>query len=528
VPGCKCPSPDFDKGDRRLAAAWIFVDSMATIFGECLRVLKPGGLAAIWSLPRTSHWTGMAIELAGFEIENCMYHIFGQGLPKGLNIALQFEKRLCQRVEKEWRYLDTGEEMCRRPPFRNADANRWAGWNTGLKPAVECWWLARKPVTEGNIAGNVLRWGVGGLNVDACRVRIGMDMDNPMGNAERYKSKIGEIGLEITANGRNSCEASEAESGRWPSNLVLSHSPECQNLGVRRVRSRSGSVPADAPSAPALHTYGEYKRQAFNRHGDADGYELVAEWECVEWCPVRLLDEQSGYSETRRSSKPSNCGGNTWGGTFQTNRGPRGHTDAGGASRYFTVLEPDAPGPIPVLAPFCYARKASQRERNGGCDVSEAREQKVGEEGDNRFDRCAQCGGIILQNPSRPSACKCEQPVRRGNVVGGNHHPCVKPLSLMKFLLSLCVPPGGTVLDPFAGSGSTGVAALKGGWSFVGIERDPGYFEISLARLRHALIEPLSDSKRAKRSADADHWAGWVQSSFSDGQEAEQRGQKHN
>ncbi|MBF6612176.1 MAG: site-specific DNA-methyltransferase [Chloroflexi bacterium] len=409
VPGCECPAPDFDEADRRLTAARIFVDRMAAIFHECLRVLKPGGFAAIWSLPRTSHWTGTAIELSGFEIQNCIYHIFGQGLPKGLNLAIQFEKRLCRQVERKWRYVNTGEEMRRIPPFRDAEANRWAGWNTALKPAAECWWLARKPVTESNIAGNVLRWGVGGLNIGACRVGRGSDQCNDQSNeqfravqprgAHREADAHNGIGMVSDAWG-----ATDPESGRWPSNLVFSHSPECRKAGIRRIRNRSGSVAASAPSAPARHTYGEYKRRAFKRHGDADGYETIEEWTCVEWCPVRQLDAQSGYSETRRNGNPSDCAGNTWGGTFQTNRGPRGYTDAGGASRYFTVLEPDVP--------FYYVRKASRKERHAGCDMSEAREV-----GHNRFDRCARCGGTIFQNPSRPSACKCEQPMRRDNAV---------------------------------------------------------------------------------------------------------------
>ncbi len=489
VPGCECSSPDFDEADRRLTAAWIFVDRMTSIFSECLRVLKPGGKVAIWSLPRTSHWTGMAIELAGFEIENCIYHIFSQGLPKGLNIPLQFEKRLCERVGREWRYIDSGEEMRRTPPFRDPESNRWAGWNTALKPAVECWWLARKPLSERTIADNILRWGVGGMNIDACRVGMGRGAhkDEPRpGSAARSDART--IG--------NAKETTESEvsitAGRWPSNLVLSHSPECRKLGIKRIRNRSGSVPAEAPSTPALHTYGKYRRRAFTRHGDLDGHESVEEWACVDWCPVQILDAQSGHSATRRNAKPSDCAGNTWGGTFQTKRGPRGYTDEGGASRYFTVLEPDLP--------FYYARKASQKERHAGCDTSEVREL-----GHNRFDHCAKCGGTIFQNPSRPSACRCEQPVRRDNVLRGNHHPCVKPLSLMRFLLELCTPSGGVVLDPFLGSGSTGVAAMNGGWHFVGIEKDPTYFKIAVDRIRHAMVASSEQTYELSSRSEENH-----------------------
>ena len=65
-----------------------------------------------------------------------------------------------------------------------------------------------------------------------------------------------------------------------------------------------------------------------------------------------------------------------------------------------------------------------------------------------------------------------------------NNHPTVKPTDLMRYLCRLVTPPGGVVLDPFMGSGSTGKAALLEGFKFVGIERDPTYFEIANARIK--------------------------------------------
>ena len=112
-----------------------------------------------------------------------------------------------------------------------------------------------------------------------------------------------------------------------------------------------------------------------------------------------LLDLQSGYSKTGRCEKPSNCGGNTWGGTFQTNRGPRVYSDEGGASRLF------------------YVAKASSAERDEG-----------------------------------------------------NDHPTVKPVQLMRYLARLVTPPNGKVLDPFAGSGTTGIACLQWSSKFQTIE----------------------------------------------------------
>ena len=64
-----------------------------------------------------------------------------------------------------------------------------------------------------------------------------------------------------------------------------------------------------------------------------------------------------------------------------------------------------------------------------------------------------------------------------------NNHPTVKPTDLMRYLCRLVTPPGGTVLDPFMGSGSTGKAAMLEGFQFIGIEREADYMEIAKARI---------------------------------------------
>ena len=98
-------------------------------------------------------------------------------------------------------------------------------------------------------------------------------------------------------------------------------------------------------------------------------------------------------------------------------------------------------------------------------------------------------------------SCQAAAEAARGNTVeteGGafnkarevkNNHPTVKPTELMRYLCRLVTPPGGTVLDPFMGSGSTGKAALKEGFGFVGIDNDEehGYFDIAYARVRSAV-----------------------------------------
>jgi site-specific DNA-methyltransferase (adenine-specific) len=95
----------------------------------------------------------------------------------------------------------------------------------------------------------------------------------------------------------------------------------------------------------------------------------------------------------------------------------------------------------------------------------------------SKAEREAACDELPLRNDllySRPS------PRLRRNV-----HPTIKPLALMRWLIRLGVPEGGVVLDPFAGSGSTGIAAMLEGRRFLGIEREGEYVDIACVRLAH-------------------------------------------
>jgi site-specific DNA-methyltransferase (adenine-specific) len=81
-----------------------------------------------------------------------------------------------------------------------------------------------------------------------------------------------------------------------------------------------------------------------------------------------------------------------------------------------------------------------------------------------------------------------------------NNHPTIKPTAIMRYLCRLVTPPGGTVLDPFMGSGSTGKAAVLEGFSFVGIEMQPEYVEIARCRINAATdrtTEPAPEIRQA-------------------------------
>lgn len=285
---------DKDKGGRDEWIAW-----MTGIMLQCMRVMKPGAHGLVWAMPRTSHWTATALENAGFEVRDVVTHLFGTGFPKSLNVSKSIDK--ASGVEIKTIEIDRQGGGFKPSPFRTSAiecgktlkhvpdsdfAKRWQGWGTALKPASEHWILVRKPCSEKTVAANVLKWGVGGINVDGCRVEAS-----------------------------DQATLTTAPTGRFPANLIL----------------------------------------------DEDAAEILGDF-----------------------------------------------------SRFF------------------YVAKASKSDRGSE-----------------------------------------------------NTHPTVKSTKLMEYLITLITPQGGTVLDPFMGSGSTGVAAKRLGFKFIGIEKEAEYLKIAEARINN-------------------------------------------
>ncbi|MBW5464980.1 site-specific DNA-methyltransferase [Pseudomonas aeruginosa] len=116
-------------------------------------------------------------------------------------------------------------------------------------------------------------------------------------------------------------------------------------------------------------------------------------------------------------------------------------------------------------ARFFYCAKASRRDRNEGCE---------------HMERKPLHWSSGSQNPGSFQSDGTDK-------TSQNNHPTVKPTDLMAYLVRLVTPPGGKVLDPFTGSGSTGKAAVREGFEFVGIEREPPYLAIAEARIAYEL-----------------------------------------
>lgn len=419
---------DEDKGGRKQWITW-----MQSIMTECYRVLKPGAHGLVWAIPRTSHWTATALEDAGFEIRDVVTHIFGSGFPKSLNISKAIDNAYgTERIANipnphfvagrikgyaesaEGTELNSGLKA--QPEFLTSastpEAKQWDGWGTALKPASEHWVLVRKPISEKTVAANTLKHGVGGINIDASRV--GVDGETERASQEKTKTATGwTTGHEIN----------EINKGRFPANLILSHNPDCVEVGVKKVKTSNPNSADGMIHSKANQVYGKRGDAASQNtnYASPDGTEIVASFECTPDCAVAALDKQSGISKSTD-----------------------GLGDSGGASRFF------------------YVAKASKKDKNRGLEGLPLKESGI----KNSSGR-----GFSEGDPNKV-------------VLNQNSHPTVKSSTLMAYLIKLITPPLGVVLDPFMGSGSTGVAAIREGFRFTGIEKEAEYYNIAFKRIQ--------------------------------------------
>lgn len=343
-------------------------------WAEVWRVMKPGAYLLAFGGTRTYHRMACAIEDAGFEIRDMLGWLYGTGFPKSHDVSKDIDKRA--GVERE--VISVGERSATRPhvsdqsggkayrfagdasitaPATDA-ARQWSGWGTALKPAQEPIVMARKPLI-GTVAENVLAYGTGAINIDACRVSwpngIAPEIGTPGWGGPNKKLSVvpGQDAETVEREGPSTL-------GRFPANIAHDGSPEV---------------------LAAFASYGESK-SGIQKHPFGKG---------GIWSPS--------------DGRP--CG-------------PQ-YGDSGTAARFF------------------YCAKASKADRNEGL------------------------GGA--KNP----------------------HPTVKPEALMRYLCRLVTPPGGLVLDPFAGSGSTGKAAILEGFRFTGIEKEDEYVPVARARIAAAI-----------------------------------------
>jgi len=244
-------------------------------------------------------------------------------------------------------------------------------------------------------------------------------------------------GLNIDAARIGSTQTSAVgPAGRWPKNTLLSHGAGCRRVGTVEIAC-NGHSPAQRVSG-----FGSFGGGKVISEGEdhRPGFELVESWECIPGCPV-------GAIEAQRGDLPS---------------------------RFFQTFAPDEPEELPAEElpierlqrheepGFLLAAKPSKAEKEAGLTGGEFEARR----------------GHRLAYGKREDVATYRL----------NTHMCVKPISVMRWLIDIACPEGGTVLDPFNGSGSTGCAAVLSSRKYVGIELDKegeGYLDISAARIMH-------------------------------------------
>lgn len=471
---------DFDSFRTRMA----FQEWCEEWGRECLRVLKPGGHLVAFGAPRTYHRLACGLEDAGFEVRDSLHWFFGTGYPKGQDIAKSIDKRRDDRgrVLQVTAWLARARDAAGWTNRMLNDAfghkgDRCSHWTTqgvaASVPSLAQWARLRELLgfDDGEIRPLVeeLNGRKGELGEDWARREVTGQGTRVRRPSDVQVAALSEGAYDVTAPAAEEAQRwdgwnTSLKPGHEPVVLarkstgfhstvanVLMHGTGALNIGACRVqgaprRAIENGIPLNPDvqySGAVLEGTGRGTLGTSRATGTTD----LGRWPpdvllthsagcddyaCAEDCPVAALDAQSGTltsganPERRSSDKFRTTYGDFAG---QRECSPARGADSGGASRFFPVTRWDLERDVP----FLYAAKASARERPQLDD--------------------------------------------------GTVHVTVKPVAVMKWLVKLVTPPGGLVLDLFAGTGTTGEACVIEGFPCLLIERDPKFAELARKRL---------------------------------------------
>ena len=439
-----------------LGKSWDANTGALETYQECLRVLKPGGHILAFSAARTYHHLAVTLEQAGFEIRDQIMWIYSSGFPKSQDIGKSIARSehkvkntktylpdiddnrnvansttgspRCQMCDKStgpiWKKCPDNRADCIKPWQADRQDNEWNGWGTALKPAHEPIALARKPIKL-SIARNCQVHGTGALNIDATRIAY----DDPAEAA-----------------------ADAAWRAKWSKHNVAG--PVFQDQDIAEIRKKQDK-PSGGKGTAATHK----NFSAENTDKEKTEFEP---WEASQLgrFPSNVLGDIPDYQKyfycpkvSRRERHIGHEMPAPMFGNVQGAYGPDGNRMAVGLDNRATgkTKKHDPLGHLPT----------TRRARDADGNVLNYAEKKAG-----------------------ASATMLAEQFQTADGPTGNNHPTVKPIELMKYLIRLITPPGGTVLDPFNGSGSTGCAAVELGHPYIGCELDPKYVEIAHKRIQ--------------------------------------------
>ena len=512
---------------------WDYDVPSTEIWAECLRVLKPGGHLLAFAGTRTQHRMAVRIEDAGFEIRDMIAWVYGSGFPKSLDISKQLDKAAGAEGDREFLCVNpasrsgnagsgvigetattaTGWRKPIRPdktsPATEA-AQQWDGWGTALKPAMEPITVARKPL-DGTVAANVQEWGTGGLNINGCRVEFQGESDKDSAKPQGRATTKANGAAAATPDAGRGIERLEFPikqhvAGRWPANLIHDGSQMVMDLFPQ---TKIGKAAA-----------GGHKRTAENMEKGSDVYgngKGIAGTSSTDDAGTLYGDSGSAArffycAKSSRSERDSGLDGTL---TVKHNTGlckdkntelvrllqrateesiVKWHIGESGESitgqcrsdslsttlteiSRITTSETFNSSPLSTTNEF--TADASNGTESGGSRAESAAplsQSQPTTTSESPAESDLGASPVVSKMLSEISVAENWKPTR-------NEHSTVKPLALMRYLVRLVTPPGGTTLDPFLGSGTTAIAALQEGFSVIGIERDEHSHKTAMQRI---------------------------------------------
>ena len=442
------------------------------VWQEALRVLKPGGHLIAFSGSRTYHRMAVAIEDVGFEIRDQIMWVYGSGFPKSHNVSKGIDKRggsipsqndfgkFLQDAKSRTKFTiaDINEALGRRT------SNLWSHFVGDIQPLLPTFeqYSKLKEILQFDSSWDHL------FIDEAEREVVGTKFSGIANKEEGQRHTIGAskaVEVDITI---PSTEAAKQWDG-WGTALkpahepmVLARKPLIGTVASNVLTYGTGGLNIDGSRVGSEGMGGyEVKFSLGRRTSDGGEHSDFIATTSTGRFPANFIhdgsDEVVALFPDTKPSKQSNRGIGFNNSEIYGDGNPefdtlRGFADSGSAARFF------------------YCAKASKRDRNEGLDGFEAKRDHDGREDGNP---------------------RGSNPRNRTNDKKVNHHPTVKPTTLMQYLVRLVTPPNGTVLDPFMGSGSTGKACAYEGFDFIGIEQSAEYIEIAQARIDFALNNTL-------------------------------------
>ena len=435
---CRCDEPEWVMDNSPLHAFQEWCEAWAR---ECLRVLKPGGHLLAFGGTRTWHRLACAVEDAGFEMRDSIAWLYGSGFPKSLDVSKAIDKGSGQNRARQLEFT----EWMRSTGITSSAINDATGSNMGGHYLTD----AAQPAIATADMFDALRHLLPEVPERIERLvaeRTGITWtDYVRRPITRHATRPNVPGEVISFDQRGSAErerrdvAASAASERWQG-WGTALKPAFEPVVVAR-KPLAGTVAANV----LAHGTGALNVDA-----------------CRVGSPSEVMPQVRPTTDT---------GGGSW---------PKGehvpfHYPPGGGGRWpaNVVLDDTAAAELDrqsgtltsgVLA--AHHKRAPKSAGILGAYGSAEGERGFGDQGGaSRFFYVAKA-----PTSERPR-------------VGGIAHPTVKPLDLMRWLVRLVTPPGGTVLEPFAGSGTTAEACVLEGFQCIAIEREADYLPLIVSRL---------------------------------------------